>query len=160
MKLFVSLIIFLSTNCFAADWQYVTSDVTGMHYINPSKIKYQNEFGIANFVLLTNDYESGTQNLSGKSTLTQYILYCKANPEVFEGRKLFDRRKMTSYTKLWGKGRASGSLIVATGSWVIEDGKEVEISEFVCKNGRLHWGLSGSIYEINLLFDLGLDSIV
>jgi hypothetical protein len=41
---------------------------------------------------------------------------------------------MTSYTKPWGKGKIYDSFMVGTGGWQIEDGKEVEISEFICKD--------------------------
>lgn len=131
MKILFGLAIFFSINSFAANWIYIADDALGKHYINPNKVQYKKRYGTANFLLLTNEYVSGTQQLSGKSLLTEYIVYCKPEP------KIFNRYKMTSYTKPWGKGKVYDSFMVGTGGWQIEDGKEVEISEFICKDRRL-----------------------
>ena len=117
--------------CHAAEWKYITTDSLGEHYIDPTKIKFKKRYSTANFLLLTNEHVSGTQQLSGKSLLTEYIVYCKPEP------KIFNRYKMTSYTKSWGKGKVYDSFMVGTGGWQIDDGKEVEISEFICKDRRL-----------------------
>ena len=117
--------------CHASGWKYITTDVWGQHYINLNKVQYKKRYGTANFLLLTNEYVSGTQQLSGKSLITEYIVYCKPEP------KIFNRYKMISYTKTWGKGKVYDSFMVGTGSWQIEDGKEVAISAFICKDGLL-----------------------
>jgi len=125
----IALLVFvIALPAHASDWVYVSDDVLGMHYINPKKIQYKKRYGTAEFLLLTNLYIDGTKKLSGESLITQYIIYC--NPEP----KFFNRYRMTSYTKLWGKGKVDDSFVVGTGSWRIEDGKEVEISEFICKD--------------------------
>ena len=125
------MIAFFSTSCHATEWQYITSDSLGEHYINPNKVQYKKRYGTAEFLLLTNLYKDGSKELSGQSMLTQYIVYCKPDP------KIFNRYKMTSYTKPWGKGKVYDSFMVGNGGWQIEDGKEVEISEYVCRNGFL-----------------------
>ena len=125
------MIAFFSTSCHATEWQYITSDSLGEHYINPNKVQYKKRYGTAEFLLLTNLYKDGSKELSGQSMLTQYIVYCKPDP------KIFNRYKMTSYTKPWGKGKVYDSFMVGTGGWQIEDGKEVAISEYVCRNGFL-----------------------
>jgi len=95
----ILMIAFFSTICHATEWQYITSDGLGEHYIDPTKVKFKKRYGTANFLLLTNEYVSGTQQLSGKSLLTEHIVYCKPEP------KIFNRYKMTTYTKPWGKGK-------------------------------------------------------
>jgi hypothetical protein len=126
-RIFPILLLVLASPAIAANWIYVTDDTLGMHYINPKKVQYKKRYGTAEFLLLTNLYIDGTKKLSDKSLITQYIIYC--NPEP----KFFNRYRMTSYTKPWGKGKVYDSFMVGTGSWQIEDGKEIEISEFVCK---------------------------
>lgn len=130
-QVFCILFFLMPLSSFAVNWVHVTDDTLGMHYINPNKIRYKKRYGIANFLLLTNEYVNGTQQLSGKSLTTQYVVYCNPKP------KMFNRYRMTSYTKSWGSGEAYDSFMVGTGSWQIEDGKEVEISEFICKDSRL-----------------------
>ena len=130
-SLLIASFLFLSTASNAAEWKYITADSVGQHYINPNKVQYKKRYGTAEFLLLTNLYKDGSQQLSGQSMLTEYIVYCKPEP------KIFNRYKMTSYTKSWGKGKVYDSFLVGTGGWQIEDGKEVQISEFICKDRRL-----------------------
>ena len=130
-NLLLTAFLLLPIKSIADEWKYITADSLGEHYFNPKKVQYKKRYGTANFLLLTNEYVSGTKKLSGKSLLTEYVIYCNPDP------KMFNRYKMTSYTKPWGKGKVYDSFMVGTGSWQIEDGKEVAISAFICKDGLL-----------------------
>lgn len=130
-QVFCAVLFLMPLSLYASKWIYVTDDISGMNYINPSNVRYNNRYESAKFLLLTNEYVAGTKNLSGTSLITDYEIYCNPSP------KLFNRYKITTYTKPWGKGKISDSFRPGTGDWQIEISKEVEISEFICKDSRI-----------------------
>ena len=109
----------------------MATDPQGEHYIDPDKVHYNDIETVAYFYLITNEFIPGTQNLKGTSFTTQYVIYCHPSPRMYE------RWRIRSFSKLWGKGKRTDSFTLHSGSWNIEEPKELLISEYVCKEKRM-----------------------
>jgi hypothetical protein len=119
-----------SPTTFAMNWTEVAKDAQGIHYIDISKINYEERYETAHFKLLTNEYVNNSTKLGNTSLITEYVVYCHPQP------RSYNRYKMISYQKLWGKGKVTDSFTMSKGAWNIEDAKEIAISELVCKEKR------------------------
>jgi hypothetical protein len=119
--------VLISFDSHASSWKFVIKDSLGEHFINPRKVRYIKPYGEAKFLLLTNEYEEGTQNLNGKSFTTEYEIFCSPSPEIY------NRYKFTLYSKEWGKGKKIGSFMAGTPDWRVEEPKEIALVKIVCK---------------------------
>lgn len=126
----VLLLTAVSLPSFAHTWIEVTKDHQGIHYIDLRQLKYEERYHTASFKLLTNEFIPNTNRLANTSLLTDYIIYCFPQPRVF------NRYKILTFGKPWAKGKLLESFNVNISSLNIDEGKEVEISELVCKEKR------------------------
>jgi|APCry1669193181_1035450.scaffolds.fasta_scaffold202249_1 hypothetical protein len=115
----------------SAEMDLVATDTLGEHYIDPNQVHYNKKRSEVHFYVVTNEFLSGTQKLKGTSLKTQYVIYCNPTP------RNFNRRRMTSFSKLWAKGKVTDSFIITTGDWTVEEPRELLISEYVCEEKRL-----------------------
>lgn len=129
--LLIPLILLSTTNgAFAVNWHLVLSDNSGYHYLDIDSLKYEPSKEIATFKVLTNEKKWKSTHRS-LSTLTSYIMYCHPNP------RLYNRIKINSYSKEWGKGKVMDTLSPHLGDWQVEEDKELKISILVCKEKRI-----------------------
>jgi hypothetical protein len=111
-------------------WELIAKDFQGEHYIDWKQLKYEERYHTATFKLLTNEYIPNTNRPANTSFITDYIIYCFPQPRVF------NRYKILTFGKPWAKGKLLESFNVNISSLNIDEGKEVEISELVCKEKR------------------------
>lgn len=122
--------VVVTQSCYADQWTEITRDQQGIHYIDLRQLKYEERYHTATFKLLTNEFIPNTNRLANTSLMTDYIIYCFAQP------RMFSRYKILSFKQPWGKGKLFESINVNISSLNIDEGKEVEIAELVCKEKR------------------------
>ena len=108
----------------AREWTLVATDAQGEHYVELRRVKYEERYHTVRFKLLTNE-------AAQTSIITDYLVYCHPHP------RMYYRSRIVSYKQLWGKGKPTDSFRPSSGAWNVEDGKEVEIAELMCRERRL-----------------------
>ena len=118
-------------NASAREWTLVATDSWGEHYVDLRRVKYEERYHTVRFKLLTNEFAEGPQRWTHTSIVTDYLIYCHPHP------RMYYRSRIVSYKQMWAKGRPTDSFRPNGGTLNVEDGKEVEIAELMCKERRL-----------------------